>query len=158
MELIYAPEIIQEQRQKSIFLAGPTPRSNEVKSWRPAAVKVLSDWKFDGTIFIPEPHNGEYKHQYNDQVNWELNGLTRADCILFWIPRSLDQLPGFTTNVEFGYWIHTKMVVFGYPPEAPKMKYLDHLAKLHHITPHHDLESTIQSALNFLDFSSANLQ
>ena len=37
---------------KSIFLAGPTPRDAETKSWRPETIKLLTG--FDGTIFVPE--------------------------------------------------------------------------------------------------------
>jgi nucleoside 2-deoxyribosyltransferase len=149
LEIIYAPESFPNQVKNSIFLAGPTPRSKEVKSWRPAALELLRQLGFDGMVFVPEPRNGNFKHQYDDQVNWELEGLKRADCILFWVPRSLDQLPGFTTNVEFGYWIHSKKVVYGHPPDAEKMRYLDHLAKFHHVPIHFDLKSTIQSALGF---------
>jgi nucleoside 2-deoxyribosyltransferase len=150
VKIIYAPESFPNQIKKSIFLAGPTPRSNNIESWRPAAVKILKELGFEGFVFIPEPRNGEYQHDYDDQVNWELDGLKKADCILFWIPRNLDYLPGFTTNVEFGYWINSGKVVFGYPTSSQKMRYLDHLAKLHNVTSHHNLKTTIQNALDFV--------
>ena len=38
-------------------------------------------------------------------------------------------MPAFTTNVEFGYWIHTGKVLYGRPDEAKKIKYLDWLYK-----------------------------
>ena len=43
--------------KKSIFLAGPTPRSKEVKSWRPEAIRLLKEKGFDGVVFVPEFEN-----------------------------------------------------------------------------------------------------
>jgi hypothetical protein len=39
---------------------------------------------------------------------WEREGLIKASVIFFWIPRGLPDMPAFTTNVEFGYWLHSK--------------------------------------------------
>lgn len=61
---------------------------------------------------------------------WERIGLTNASVIAFWIPRYLPDMPAFTTNVEFGYWLHTGKVVYGRPNDAEKIKYLDWLYKL----------------------------
>ncbi len=61
---------------------------------------------------------------------WERIGLTNASVIAFWIPRHLPDMPAFTTNVEFGYWLHTGKVVYGRPNDAEKIKYLDWLYKL----------------------------
>ena len=38
-------------------------------------------------------------------------------------------MPAFTTNVEFGYWIHTGKVIYGRPDDARKIRYLDWLYK-----------------------------
>ena len=35
MKVIYSPEPMPEAFRQSIFLAGPTPRSPEIESWRP---------------------------------------------------------------------------------------------------------------------------
>lgn len=40
--------------EKSIFLAGPTPRENNDVSWRVEACKILEDNGFDGIVYIPE--------------------------------------------------------------------------------------------------------
>ena len=61
---------------------------------------------------------------------WERVGLSNATIIAFWIPRHLPDMPAFTTNVEFGYWLHTGKVVYGRPNDAEKIKYLDWLYKL----------------------------
>ena len=34
-----------------------------------------------------------------------------------------------TTNVEFGYWLHTGKALYGRPDDAKKIKYLDWLYK-----------------------------
>lgn len=61
---------------------------------------------------------------------WERIGLTNASVIAFWIPRHLPNMPAFTTNVEFGYWLHTGKVVYDRSNDAEKIKYLDWLYKL----------------------------
>ena len=49
--------------------------------------------------------------------------------VVFWVPRDLDTMPGFTTNVEFGLSVASgKHIVLGYPEGAPKMSYLRTLA------------------------------
>ena len=40
--------------KKSIFLAGPTPRSKEVNTWRKDALKILDKLEFDGLVYVPE--------------------------------------------------------------------------------------------------------
>lgn len=114
---------------KAIFLAGPTPRSKSVKSWRPRALKILERLGYDGVVFIPETSNGEWKHQYLDQVEAEERFLNMADCIVFWVPRKLETMPGFTTNDEWGVWKNSGKVVLGAPKYAKKMGYLRYYAE-----------------------------
>lgn len=134
---------------KSIFLAGPTPRDQDVKSWRPEAINILNSLNYDGVIYVPE-HEFEQKYGYIDQVSWEREALTSADVILFWVPREIKIMPAFTTNTEFGYFIakNPETVVYGRPDEAPKNKYQDWLYK--HETgkePLKTLENTLQEAV-----------
>lgn len=86
----------------TIFLAGPTPRSEEVKSWRPEALNILKKINFSGQVLVPEQSDKKWKNDYLDQVEWEFSGLSIANAIVFWIPRKLPEMPAFTTNVEFG--------------------------------------------------------
>src|SRR6185437_2708590 len=90
----------------SIFLAGPTPRKEEVPSWRPDALKVLESLGFQGTVYIPE-HEGRTKEGYDylTQVEWEYECLEGAGVICFWVPRKTPDMPAFTTNVEFGRYV-----------------------------------------------------
>lgn len=108
----------------SIFLAGPTPRSEGVKSWRPDFIEALKAAGFRGTILIPETKVYNPNHDYDTQIDWEDKGLNKVDMIAFWIPRNLKTMPGFTTNVEFGEWMKSGKIVLGYPKEAEKMRYL----------------------------------
>lgn len=113
--------------KKSIFLAGPTPRGDDIESWRKNACSDLEKMGFDGVVYVPEYSTGKAKADYTDQAMWEREALTEASCIVFWIPRELPAMPGFTTNAEFGYWLHTGKVLYGRPFGASKIKYLDWL-------------------------------
>lgn len=126
MRINYSDEEVVKG-EKSIFLAGPTPRNKVYQSWRSAACQMLEDVGFDGVVYVPEYSNGEPKEDYVDQANWEYEALSEATVILFWIPRELPEMPGFTTNVEFGYWVSSGKAVYGRPDYAQKVRYLDWL-------------------------------
>ena len=68
MKVIFATNKI-ELIGKSIFLAGPTPRSLNVSSWRPEALNLLDKLKFNGTVLVPEPLNGKFN--FDEHVEWE---------------------------------------------------------------------------------------
>lgn len=114
----------------SIFLAGPTPRSDDVKSWRPEALKLLAQQDFEGHVFVPESSDWGWLGDYDGQVRWEWEALGRAACVLFWVPRNLEDMPGFTTNVEFGFMAarYPFRVILAAPEDAPKLRYLRFVA------------------------------
>ena len=111
----------------SIFLAGPTPRNKSVPSWRPDAIKYLEDHHFKGVVYVPEYSTGEPMADYIAQVEWERKALLNASVIVFWIPRKIPEMMALTTNVEFGYYLHTRKVIYGRPEGSEKNKYLDWL-------------------------------
>jgi hypothetical protein len=133
MKIIYAKEDFVDSEDfftnKKIFLVGPTPRSQDVSSWRPTFIDLLSNYKESENIqlFIPENRNGKCEGDYNHQVEWEHKFLNLADIIAVWVPRELKTMPAFTTNVEFGYFIKSGKIIYGRPENAPKTKYLDWL-------------------------------
>ena len=131
---------------KSIFLAGPTPRDENTESWRIGACKYLENHGFDGLVYVPEYSAWKPKTDYVDQAEWEREALSNASVIAFWIPRTLPDMPAFTTNVEFGYWIHTGKVLYGRPDE--KIKYLDWLYQTDtHKEPYSSLEELLNGSI-----------
>lgn len=123
--------------------------------WRPEAVDILRQLGFSGTVLIPERQNWEARFDYLDQVEWEFAGLEQADAIEFWIPRDVDLLPGFTTNVEFGRYVDSGRVVYGRPEGAPHNRYLDWLyEKLTSRSPLVNLPDTIQATITLARFAT----
>lgn len=152
MQVLYSDQDPFDGVGPSIFLAGPTPRSEDVISWRPKAIEILRRVGFEGTVLIPEPQNqGRFK-DYTHQVQWEKVGLSKASVIVFWVPRNMETMPALTTNIEFGYWLakSPSRVVYGRPLEAVNTRYLDWL--YHEEKPslariHNTLESLLESAV-----------
>ncbi len=143
--------------KKSVFLAGPTPRGENAVSWRTEACEILEEIGFDGVIYVPEYSTWKPKEDYVDQAMWEREALTEATIILFWIPRSLPDMPAFTTNVEFGYWLHSGKVIYGRPDNAVKIKYLDWLYELeYNEKPINDLKLLLENAINLTNEKSQN--
>ena len=137
------------KNKKSIFLAGPTPRTNDILSWRIEACKFLEENGFDGVVYVPEYSSWRALDNYDNQVYWEREALTNASVIVFWIPRSLPDMPAFTTNVEFGYWIHSGKILYGRPEESRKNTYLDWLYKLDtNMEPINNLEELLLASIN----------
>ena len=150
MEVVYAHESAPESYSRSLFLAGPTPRSADVASWRPEALRIIERRGYDGVVFVPEPRDGNWLDGYINQIEWEEKHLHMADCILFWIPRDLTTLPGFTTNVEWGAWQDSGKVVLGMPQDAPSTRYLRYYADKLYVDTASTLEETINAAIQML--------
>jgi hypothetical protein len=137
---------------KSIFLAGPTPRNKGSISWRPEALDILNKLDFSGIVYVPEYENGPGIVDDDKQFAWELEALEAAKVIAFWVPRKLPDMPAFTTNVEFGYWIRTGKVIYGRPDGAEHVGYLDRLYKFRtNNNPFHDLEQLLRQGISLCD-------
>jgi hypothetical protein len=124
-------EVIKNFKGPVIFLAGPTVRGNQYDklgpSWRLEAISFLEKEGFDGSVVVPEftdPHESDKGRR--ELPLWEHNGLTRADCILFWIPRTREQW-GLNTNSEHGFWLakDPDKLVYGRPDGAYRIDYND---------------------------------
>ncbi len=139
---------VPQNIKRSIFLAGPCPRKLEHgdRTWHDDALHYLDSVGYDGHVFIPLPFVGDYV----EGVHWEETYLNIADVILFWVPRDLETLPGFTTNIEFGEWFKSGKAVLGYPPGAPKMSYLDLRARENDVQVRPSLEETVDVALQMV--------
>lgn len=147
--LIHTPSIlIDKSYTKSIFLAGPSLRNiNGYTPWRIEALDILKRLEFDGVVLVPEP----FHENYNHQVAWETDALKSATQILFWIPRDLTDLPGFTTNFELGEHLNSGKITIGFPEDAPKTRYIKKRAEMAHLPIQHDLTTCIQAALTCID-------
>ena len=110
---------------RSVFLAGPTPRSKDVKSWRPEAIGYFREFGFDGTLYIPEHSDGSKNIDKPKQYAWEWEALDKATVILFWIPRNRETMLGLTTNNEMGYYGSMKKAIYGRPNDAWSISYQD---------------------------------
>ena len=115
--------------QPSIFLCGPTPRSSDVSSWRPNFIRELESCHFAINVFIPEDRDGQFRSEYDKQIEWEHEHLDKASLVVFWVPRDLETMPAFTTNCEFGMLLKSGKILYGRPDGAPKTSYLDYCYK-----------------------------
>ncbi|MBP5935371.1 NUDIX hydrolase [Streptomyces sp. LBUM 1476] len=135
----------------SIFLAGPTPRTAEVPSWRPQALReITGQWRQPGTlvVFVPEARDGKRAGDYTGQLDWERVSRDRADEILYWVPRDMDVLPGLSTNVEFGEDMDSGRAVLGVPDHAVHIRLLRSLADTLTVPTANTLPKTVALALD----------
>jgi nucleoside 2-deoxyribosyltransferase-like protein len=147
MDVIFSDQPVAV-RQPSIFLAGPTPRSSDVSSWRPEALDLLRGLGFAGTVLVPERRDWSVQFDYLDQVEWEFTGLEGCSVIAFWVPRHPETLQGYTTNVEFGRYIGLGRCIYGRPDGAPHTRFLDWFyAKLTGRRPEVTLLATMEAAV-----------
>ncbi|HWU24564.1 MAG TPA: nucleoside 2-deoxyribosyltransferase domain-containing protein [Candidatus Paceibacterota bacterium] len=152
MRVVYVHENDTTNLTRSMFLAGPSPRKAGEYDWRKQARTFLHRLGFDGTVFIPLPRDGEFHEDYDRdaQASWELDHLEMAAVRVFWVPRDLVALPGFTTNVEFGRFSRMPPCVLGYPDGTPKMWYLHFIANRDSVPVYHSLIETLAAALKLL--------
>ena len=138
---------------KSIFLAEPPPRSNDVLSWRPEACEYLNELNFDGIVYVPELSNHKALFNYDNQVAWEWEALEKADVIIFWVPRKKPEMMALTTNIEFGYYVREDRILYGRPETSESNVYLDRLYKRHHSNGviYNDLKEICNAAINLIN-------
>lgn len=145
----YSDNQVIIENKPSIFLAGPTPRSSDVMSWRPGALSILKTIGFDGVVYVPEPEKVQDNFDYITQVEWERSALKNATVIAFWVNRELKTMPAFTTNVEFGYYIRDGKVLYGRPDSSEKNRYLDWLYKVEtDLEPVNNLQELMQDSVD----------
>ena len=141
----------------SIFLAGPTPRDPNVESWRPQSIEYLKSIDFRGYVYVPERSDGwSGDYEYDEQIEWEENALIKSKVIVFWIPRDLETMPAYTSNIEWGYWTARKpeKLVLGAPENAPKMAYLRYYANKLNIPSFTTLEETLDKAVEKIEYEA----
>lgn len=153
IHIVHAYEAIPARHVvPSLFLAGPTPRSSSVRSWRPAAIETITRAWAGGplAVLVPEPRDGRWATDYTEQYDWEHTAMEAAARIMFWIPRDMATLPGLTTNIEWGRYCTSGRVVLGAPPTAPdahRNRYLIHQAARYGVPVAQSLDAAVQAAL-----------
>ena len=160
MKLFYYEDKELSLSKKRIFLAGPTPRDDSVLGWRQDAIKILLNLNFDGDVYIPEFKDKKISGNldYAGIIDWEQERLHDANVILFYIPRELDTMPAFTTNVEFGYFLKSGKVFYARPENAPKNKYLDYMYhKEYGKWPKDNLNEIITDILDFFNLDNKKI-
>lgn len=138
-----------------LFLAGPTPRSPDVPSWRPEAIALLNRlWFPPEPLVVVNPEPFGPPDDLDAQYEWEAAARATADVVLFWIPRDMQTMPAMTTNVEFGYDVASGCgMVLGCPPDCPdarRNRYLIHLARAHGVPVCETLAGTVATAVHLL--------
>ena len=139
----------------SIFLAGPTLRDSEFDlSWRKNACDYLESIGFSGIVYVPEFKNGKNPMDFLNQAGWEREGLMNAGVIVFYIPRKLPLLPGFTTNVEYGMYLakRPEASILCCPLDSEKNRYLEWLYTVEkpNAVIYRTLEEILDEAVNML--------
>ena len=147
MQVVYAHQPFPAAFERALFLAGPSPRNPDHPDWRPAALAELRTQGYDGIVFVPMPESGHAMPSYDAQVGWEADAIAMSDVVVFWVPRDLAVMPAFTTNVEWGRLENSGRVVLGFPPKAPKMRYLASWAERWSAPVCHTLAETLAAAI-----------
>ena len=141
--------------RNAIFLAGPSPRTDKQYindcEWREQAIRLFREKGFEGDII--DPINRKFNEtDLFTQTKWQREGLFKSSLIFFWIPRS-EEHPAFTTNVQFGDWLHNSSIVLGYPKDSIKNDYLGIRYEIQHgRKPFRDLQSMVDWAINYLQY------
>jgi hypothetical protein len=147
MKIIYAGEKIHKPKF-GVFLAGPTPRDISVKSWRPEFIEALRAKGFKGSVIAPENRVLGSPYDFDTQVPWEVEGLNTANLIAYWIPRQLDTMPAFTTNIEFGEFMHSEKIAVGFPPDSVNNRYIGKRCEMHEIPLFQTIEGLVAHICN----------
>lgn len=89
-----------------LFLAGPCPRHEYSSDWRHKFIEDLKASGFHGIVITPtnDQYDENNPEELKMQTNWELEAMKASDRIFFNLDRSFEH-PGFTTNIEVGYWL-----------------------------------------------------
>jgi Nucleoside 2-deoxyribosyltransferase like len=151
IDVVHAYERPRDPAAPRLFLAGPTPRSGDVPSWRPEAVDTIARTWVSGplTVLNPEPR-GAFSDDYTDQYEWEFEHLEAADVIMFWVARRMDGMPALTTNIEWGHYCKSGRVVMGAPPWGERTRYMQHQARRYGVPVTSTLEDTVRASYALL--------
>ena len=110
-----------DEKEVSIYLAGPTRWNVHLKSWRKEAVKILEVLEFNGTVFCPEYEGDRFVENYKEKDEWKEIALHSASTIVFWVSKNYPIK--IYDSAEFAYWISKKPNSFFYGREVVNSNY-----------------------------------
>lgn len=104
--------LIISEGQKSVFLAGSI-EMGKAENWQKALIESLHDW--EGVLLNPRRPDWDSSWEqsidnphFAAQVNWELDGLEKADLIvMYFAPQTQSPI----TLLELGLFAHTKKIL-----------------------------------------------
>lgn len=149
----------------SVFLAGPTRRGARRTPWRAAALDLLEDRGFPGTVTVPEFRHGTFQDLapsvfgsseavpglspvQSGVLAWETAGLASASTVLFWMPFGPD-MPGLTTRGELARELELNpgRLVLGMPSETGSSSHVRYHAHRVGVLIVETLEQAVQAAI-----------
>jgi len=156
MQLLFSDKEIEdiEFPNKTIFLAGPSPRDSKTKGWRQEFIEKMRELGLnDVSVFIPEPQDFfegtkdlDPNFSYSNQIEWEHKGLEMAKYRVFYLARKLPDMMGLTTNIEFGYWFHKapNSLLVGIPKDSDKNRYIEYIMKKQGLSIYRNMQEIIE--------------
>lgn len=149
MRVIYPPQPITiSSSEKLVFLAGSI-ENGVAEDWQAAFIHRLNatDW------VVLNPRRQEWdatweqslnNPQFVEQVNWELEGLERADIIVMnFIPQTLSPI----SLLEFGLHARTNKLVVCCPDSFWRKGNVDVVCQRYHIQQVNDIDGLIAHTL-----------
>lgn len=118
MKVFNAPQVIENNNEKSIFLAGSIDDGSSV-NWQEATINYFSECRYN--IYNPRRNDWDNSWQqttenrkFCEQVNWELDAMEKAELII------VNFLPGSrspVTLLEFGLFARSHKLMVCCPDE-----------------------------------------
>lgn len=136
---------------KTIFLAGPTSRNQNLESeWRSIAVSMLRDYGFNGYIYVPEPRGQEREGDFDSGFvnNWKTSRSMSASLIIFWMPRNVADLTDVDARFELDFSLgrrisnnhDTQELFIGFDDDTIQMDPVSHYVKMTGVNIFKDLQ------------------
>lgn len=151
--IITAPELLEwKPSKRSIFLAGSI-EMGKAEDWQQKAISLLAsrdtvilnprrrDWDSSWKQTIDNP-------QFNEQVNWELDALNKADFILMYLQ------PGTYSPIsllELGLYATTNKIHLVCPEGFWRKGNVDIVCKREFISQYNSIEEACENILSIIN-------
>lgn len=150
MRVLFPPQPIniKQNSEKSIFLAGSIDMGQAI-DWQSQVIEELQQWQ--GVILNPRRPDWDSSWEqridhplFHEQVNWELEGLEKADLIVYYFaPKS--QAP--VTMLELGLYAQSGKAVVCCPDGFWRKGNVDIVCERYQIPQVENLEGLVEKIL-----------